>query len=43
MTKKAAMPIYGKNMKILLLRNHKADDLESLHAALGTRVIPNLF
>ena len=29
MTKMAAMPIYGKNIKNLLLRNQKADDLES--------------
>ena len=44
MKKMAAMPIYGKNMKkILLLWNQKADDLESLSAASGTRVLPNLF
>ena len=29
MTKMAAMPIYGKNIKNLLLRNQKADELES--------------
>ena len=29
MTKMAAMPIYGKNLKNLLLWNQKADDLES--------------
>ena len=29
MTKMAAMPIYGKNLKYLLLRNQKADDLET--------------
>ena len=29
MTKMAAMPIYGKNLKILLLRNQKADDFET--------------
>ena len=29
MTKMAAMPIYGKNLKNLLLRNQKADDLET--------------
>ena len=28
MTKVAALPIYGKNMKILLLCNRKADDLK---------------
>ena len=27
--KLAAMPIYGKNLKNLLLRNQKADDLET--------------
>ena len=43
MTKMAAMPIYGKTMKILLLWNHKTDDLESLHAASSTRVLPSLF
>ena len=34
MTKKAAMPIYGKNLKNLLLLNKKADDLEAWYAAL---------
>ena len=29
MTKMAVMPIYGKNVKNLLLRNQKADDLET--------------
>ena len=29
MTKMATMPIYGKNIKNLLLWNQKADDLES--------------
>ena len=29
MTKLAAMPIYGKNLKNLLLRNQTADDLET--------------
>ena len=43
MTKMTAMPIYGKHMKILLLLNQKADDLESWYVALGTRVLPNLF
>ena len=31
-TKMAAIPIYGKNLKNLLLRNQKADDLETLYA-----------
>ena len=29
MTKMAAMPIYGKKLKNFLLRNQKADDLET--------------
>ena len=32
-----------KTLKTLLLRNRKADDLETWYAALGTRVLPNLF
>ena len=43
LTKMAAMPIYGKNIKNFLLLNQKADYLESLYAALGTRVLPKLF
>ena len=41
MTKMAAMPIYGKNLKNLLLRYQKADDLETWYAALGARVLPS--
>ena len=42
MTKMATMPIYGKKTyNNLLLRNQKADDLETLYAALGARVLPN--
>ena len=38
------MPIYGKvTLKNLLLRNQKADDLETWYAALGAGVLPNLF
>ena len=33
MTKVAAMPIYGKNLKNLLLWNQTADDLKSWYAA----------
>ena len=36
MTKMAAMPIYGQNF---FLWNQKVDDLESLNAASGTRVL----
>ena len=43
MTKMAAMPIYGKNLKKLLLRNQKADDFETWYAALGALVLTNLF
>ena len=43
MTKMAAMPIYGKNLKLILLRNHKADELETWYAASGARVLPSLF
>ena len=39
----AAMPIYGINLKNLLLWNQKVDDLETWYAALGARVLPNLF
>ena len=42
MTKMAAMPIYGKNRKNLILCNQKADDLESWYASLGARVLPSL-
>ena len=42
MTKMAAMPIYGKNLKKNLLHwNQKADDLESWHVASGARVGPS--
>ena len=43
MTKMATMPIYGRNLKTLLLWNQKANDLESWFAELGTRVLPSLF
>ena len=43
MTKVAAMPMYDKSLKNLLLRNHKVDDLKTLYAALGAQVLPNLF
>ena len=38
MTKMAAMPIYGKNLKNPLLHNQKANGLETWYAALGTQV-----
>ena len=43
MTKMAAIPIYGKNLKNLLLWNQKADDLETWYAPSGARVLPSLF
>ena len=43
MTKMATMPIYGKNLKKNLLRNQKADDLETWYAASGAQVLPSLF
>ena len=43
MTKMAAMPKYGKNLKNLLLRNQKADGLETWYAALGAWVLLSLF
>ena len=43
MTKMAAIPIYGKNMKNSSSLEPKADDLESFYAASGTRVLPSLF
>ena len=42
MTKMAGMAKYVKNLKILLLRNQRADDLETSYAALGARVLRNL-
>ena len=34
MTNMAAMPIYGKNLKNLLLQNQLTDDLETWYVAL---------
>ena len=39
MTKMAAMPIYGKNLKNLLLQNQKSYDLETWHIASGTQAL----
>ena len=35
MTNMAAMPIYGKNLKNLLLQNQSTDDLETWYVALS--------
>ena len=43
MTKMAAMPIYGKKLKNFLLRNQKADGLETWYAASGAPVLTSLF
>ena len=43
MTNLAAMPIYGKNLKNLLLQNQQTDDLEILYVALSMQVLPRLF
>ena len=40
-TKMAAIPIYGKNLKKSSLKQ-KADDLETWYAASGARVLPIL-
>ena len=42
MAKMAAMPIYGKKLKHLL-RIQKVDGSETLYAASGDRVLPNMF
>ena len=42
MTKMAAMPIYGKNLKNLL-QNQKAYDLETWYVASGAPVLPSSF
>ena len=41
-TKMAAMPIYGKNFKNLLLQNRECLGAESLHKSSGTRGLPKL-
>ena len=43
MTKMAAMPIYGENLKILLLQNHKSYDLETWHVISGTQALQSLY
>ena len=42
-TKVAAMYIYGENVKNLLLRNQRTDDLETWYAALSAQVLQSLF
>ena len=43
MTKVAAMPIYGKNLKNLLLQNQKSYDLGTWHVASGTQALQSLY
>ena len=43
MTKIASRPIYGKNLKKVLLRNQEAVDIETWYTASGTQVLPKLF
>ena len=43
MTNMAAMPIYGKTLKNLLLQNQKTNDLETWYVALCMGVLPKLF
>ena len=43
MTKMAAMPIYGKNLKNLLLQNQYTDDIGTWYMALSMQVLPRLF
>ena len=43
MTKVAAMPIYGKNLKNLLLQNQLTADLEIRYISLCMRVLLRLF
>ena len=43
MTNMAAMPIYGKNLKNLLLQNQITDDLETWYVTLSMHVLPSLF
>ena len=43
MTKMAAMPIYGKNLKNLLLQNQKSYDLETWHVATVTQALQSLY
>ena len=43
MTKMAAMPIYGKTLTNLLLKNRKTDDLETWYVTSDARVLVSLF
>ena len=43
MTKMAAMPIYDKTLKNLLLHTQKSYDLEAWHVSLGTQAPQSLY
>ena len=43
MTKCAAMPIYGKDLKNFLLQNQKSYDLETWHVASRTQALQSLY
>ena len=43
MTKMAAMPIYGKNLKNFLLQNQKSYDLKAWHVSLGTEALQSVY
>ena len=42
-TKMAAMPIYGKTFKNLLLQNKQSYGLETWHVALGAQALQSLY
>ena len=43
MTKMAAIPIYGKNLKNLIFQNQMSYDLETWHVALVTQALQSLY
>ena len=43
MTNMAVMPIYGKNLKYIILQNHLTNDLETWYVALSMQVLRILF
>ena len=43
MTKMSAMPMYGKNLKNLLLQNQMSYDLETWHVELVTKALQSLY
>ena len=43
MTNMAAMPMYGKNVKNLLLQKQQTNDLETWYVALSMQVLSRLF